>query len=147
MVFLRCSPGILAKKWVILELIATKSFFADFTSTRKLEHHIKNLSKSTFGKLLKIVVLKNSGFCTCMETRLRTSFLALDLLVKENVTEKSFTHITELLKNQYFKFLSKISCNFAKIYLFLKIQNGGQMQNGEHWELWANWLVKMAWSF
>ena len=26
-----------------------------------------------------------------------------------------------------------------------KIQNGGQ--NGEHWEPWADWLVKMAWPF
>ena len=41
------------------ELIVTKGFFADFTFTGTLEHHIKNVSKSTFGKLLKIVVLKH----------------------------------------------------------------------------------------
>ena len=45
--------------WINLELIATKDFFADFTSIGQLEHHIKNVSKSTCGKLLKIVVLKH----------------------------------------------------------------------------------------
>ena len=45
--------------WINLELIATKGFFADFTPTGTVEHHIKNLSKSAFGKLLKIVVLKH----------------------------------------------------------------------------------------
>ena len=45
------------------ELIATKSFFVDFTYTGPLEHHIKNVSlKYTIWKLLKIVVLKAPGF-------------------------------------------------------------------------------------
>ena len=48
--------------WINLELIATKGFFADFTPTGTLGHHIKNVSKSIFGKLLKIVVLKHRVF-------------------------------------------------------------------------------------
>ena len=55
----RFSPSILAKKWVNLEQIATKVFFADFTPTRPrpLEHHIK-----MYQKLLKIMVLKHRVF-------------------------------------------------------------------------------------
>ena len=45
--------------WINPELIATKGIFWDLTSTGTLEHHIKNVSKSTLGKLLKIVVLKH----------------------------------------------------------------------------------------
>ena len=36
-----------------LDVISAKEFFADFTFTWPLEHHIKNVLKSTFGKLLK----------------------------------------------------------------------------------------------
>ena len=44
--------------WMNLEANATKGYFTDFTSTGPLDFHIKNVSKSTFGTLLKIVVLK-----------------------------------------------------------------------------------------
>ena len=54
----RC-PGILVKKGINLEIIATEGFFADFTSTGLFEHHTKNVSKSTFEKFLKMVVLKH----------------------------------------------------------------------------------------
>ena len=47
------------KKGVNLEVTASKGFFVDFTSTGPFEHHIENVSKPTFGKLLKIVVLKH----------------------------------------------------------------------------------------
>ena len=54
------SPGILAKKMGQPRTNCNKRvFFSDFPSTRQLEHHIKNVSKSTIGKLLKIVVLKH----------------------------------------------------------------------------------------
>ena len=48
--------------WIKLEVISAKGFFADFTFTRPLEHHIKNISKSTLGKVLKIVVFLKQGF-------------------------------------------------------------------------------------
>ena len=60
--------------WINPEVIAAKGIFAD--STRPLEHQIlKNVSKSTFGKLLKIVVLKRRVLhLRSMETRLIMNF-------------------------------------------------------------------------
>ena len=52
-----CFVFFIEKNVVNLEVIATKGGFANFTSKRTLEHLIKNVSKSTFGKLLKNVVL------------------------------------------------------------------------------------------
>ena len=51
------SPGILAKKRGQPRSNCNKRFFANLASTRPLEHH-NNVPKSTFGKFLKIVVLK-----------------------------------------------------------------------------------------
>ena len=59
--------------WINLELIATKSFFADFTSTGTHEHCIKNVSKSTLVKLLKIV-FKTLGFVPAWKRGLEQSF-------------------------------------------------------------------------
>ena len=50
------SPGIILDQ---PRTNCNKRFFADFTSKGTLEHYIKNVSKSTLGKSLKIVVLKN----------------------------------------------------------------------------------------
>ena len=51
------SRGILARKMGKPRSNCNKrDFFANFTPTRPFEHHIKDESKSTFGKLLKIVV-------------------------------------------------------------------------------------------
>ena len=49
------------------------TYFADFTFTGTPEHHIKNVSKYTFGKLLKIVVLKHPGFVCAWKRDLGTS--------------------------------------------------------------------------
>ena len=52
--------------------------------------------------------------------RLRTSLLSFRPICNKNITEKSSTHIIELINKQYFKFWLKISCKFAKIYIFKK---------------------------
>ena len=112
--------------WINIELIATKDFFANFTSTGTLEHHIKNVSKSTFGKLLKIVVLKH-----------RLSYLhgnkawnKLSTFIpsyNKNITEKLSTHVTEISNKQYFQFQSNVSCNFAKNKILEKSKMAAKM--------------------
>ena len=91
--------------WINLELIAKKIFFADFTSTGPLEHHIKIVSKSILGKLLKIFVLNHRISRICMETRLGNKLLTFKTTCNKNIIEtESSARITELFNKQYFKF-------------------------------------------
>ena len=110
-----------------------KRFFADFKSTGQLEHHIKNVSKSTFGKLQKIVVLKHRVL-HLHGNEARNKLLSFRPTYNKNITEKLSTHITEVFNKQYLQFQSNISCNFAKNKIFEKIQDGGQNggQDGGH---------------
>ena len=78
--------------WINLELIATKGFFADFTSTGTLEHHIKNVSKSTLGKLLKIVVLKHP-VSYLHGSEAWNKLLTFKPTYKRNIAKKNFPHI------------------------------------------------------
>ena len=43
------------------------------------------------------------------------------------MTEKSSTHIAELFYTQYFKFKSKISCNFAKSIVLKNSKKSAEM--------------------
>ena len=99
--------------WINLELIAKKGFFADFTPTGTLGHHIKNVSKSTLGKLLKIVVLKHRVSYR-HENEAWNKLLTFKPTCNKNITEKLSTHITEIFNKQYLQFQSNVSCNFAK---------------------------------
>ena len=107
-----------ALHWINLELIATKGFFADFTSTGFLEHHIKNVSKSTYGKLLKIVLKQRVSYLHGNEAW--NKLLTFKPTYNKNVTEKLSTHITEIFNKHYFQFQSNVSRNFAKNKFFEK---------------------------
>ena len=102
-------------------LVATKEFFfADFTSTGTLENHIKNVSKSTLGKLLKIVVLKHwVSYLHGNEAWEKLS--TFNPTYNKNITEKLSTHITEIFIKQHFQFQSNVSCNFAKNQMAAKM--------------------------
>ena len=71
------------------------TYFADFTFTGTPEHHIKNVSKYTFGKLLKIVVLKHRvSYVHGNETW--NKLLTFKPTYNENITEKISTRIIKL---------------------------------------------------
>ena len=91
------------RKGVNLELIATKDFFADFTPTRPLEHHIKNVSKSNFVKLMKIVVVKHRVL-HLHGNEAENKLLIFTSICNKNITEKLSTNRTELFNKHYFKF-------------------------------------------
>ena len=91
------------EKGVNLELIATKDFFADFTPTRPLEHHIKNVSKSNFVKLMKIVVVKHRVL-HLHGNEAENKLLIFTSICNKNITEKLSTNRTELFNKHYFKF-------------------------------------------
>ena len=102
--------------WINLELIAKKGFFADFTPTGTLGHHIKNVSKSTLGKLLKIVVLKHRVSYR-HENEAWNKLLTFKPTCNKNITEKLSTHITEIFNKQYLQFPVK---RFPVILLKIK---------------------------
>ena len=86
--------------WINLELIVTRGFFADFSSAGTLEHHIKNVSKSTLGKLRKIVVLKHR-VSYLHGNKAWNKLLTFKPTHNKNITVKLSTHITEILNKQY----------------------------------------------
>ena len=94
--------------WINPELIEKKGFFADFTPTGTLGHHIKNVSKSTLGKLLKIVVLKHRVSYR-HENEAWNKLLTFKPTCNKNITEKLSTHITEIFNKQYLQFQSNVS--------------------------------------
>ena len=99
--------------WINLELIATKGFFCGFHTHRDIWTSYKNVSKSTLGKLLKIVVLKHRvSYQHGNEAWNKLS--TFKPTYNKNITEKLSTHITEIFNKQYFQFQSNVFCNFAK---------------------------------
>ena len=121
-----CGPLGQSLYWINLELIATKGFFADFTSTGTLEHHIKNVSKSTFRKLLKIVVLKHR-VSYLHGNEAWNKLLTFKPTYNKNIAEKSSTHITEIFIKQYFQLQPNVSCNFAKNKILEKSKMAAKM--------------------
>ena len=54
-------------------------------------------------------------------------FLTFKPTYNKNITEKLFTHITEIFNKQYFQFQSNVSCNFAKNKILEKSKMAAKM--------------------
>ena len=61
------------------------------------------------------------------ENEALSKLLTFRPICNDNMTEKSSTHIAELFYTQYFKFKSKISCNFAKSIVLKNSKKSAEM--------------------
>ena len=122
---LEISPGIILDQPTNCN---KRIFLADFTPTGTLGYHIKNVSKSTLGKLLKIVVLKHRVSYRHGNEAWNKLF-TFKPTYNKNITEKLSTHITEIFNKQYFQFQSNVSCNYAKNKILEKSKMAAKVAN------------------